>query len=76
MRRQKIILYLNLTGEQVRFLECLSRKCNLNGGVRFSRSCILRCLIKIVSEPGTGFTGSDCEEKFFELLLEEISGME
>lgn len=72
MRKQRIRLSLDLTGEQVKFLECLSRKCRHNGGIRLSRSCILRCLIKIVSELDTDFIDSECEEKLFKFLLEEI----
>ncbi|OIN95613.1 hypothetical protein AUJ66_08810 [Candidatus Desantisbacteria bacterium CG1_02_38_46] len=56
MLSQNVRISLNFSDEQIKFLDSLSRKCKHNGGIRLSRSCIMRCLIKIVSELEFDFT--------------------
>jgi len=75
MRKQNVRISLKLTGEQIKFLKCLSRECRHNGGIKLSRSCILRCLIKTVTGLDLHFAKSKCEKDLFRFLLEVINEM-
>jgi hypothetical protein len=76
MKKRNVRLSLEFTGEQIRFLERLSLECRHNGGTRFSYDCILRSLIRVISEFDAEFIDSECEEKLFRLLVEEICEIE